>query len=364
MQRLGFSASVAEYGAGVRAQPRHDGRRQPACCDHCARRRQRVPRLRGVDSRAAAVAAEPPALAPTTAYQHLFVHIFVLHSCAIELRAWFYRQKRQRHRHCRCSPPFWLLQVRCLVAEYPSRISPEYSRVASFSLSPLIAAAALVYPEPPLLLSQLPFSVPRYTRSVIIGEVDTGATGARSGLSTLSLHSGLIFFFFVVLAEWDTLGTLPPPPLVVSVVPEAAESDNCEPHWEFGCVGGVRYHKLVCISLFDLRSGVQIVIAAEAIEYVATALKKMHDVAGNNSSIKIVECLSHIHGSGTCHGLRFIGDIVKASRSCEEGGWDAMVLSFSPSHETDRRVEQDRACPFHGTCNLYHCQFTHLIQLA
>jgi hypothetical protein len=67
--------------------------------------------------------------------------------------------------------------------------------------------------------------------------------------------------------------------------------------------------------LFDLQKGVQIVIATETIEYVATALKKMYEVAGNNSSIKIEECLSHIHGSGTCHGLRFIGDIVKASRS-------------------------------------------------
>ena len=174
------------------------------------------------------------------------------------------------------------------------------------------------------------------------------------------------FSFFVVLAEWDTLGTLPPPPLVVSVVPEAAESDNCEPHWEFGCIGGVRYHKVVCFYLCDSRSGLQIVIATEAIEYVATALKKMHEVAGNNSSIKIVECLSHIHGSGTCHGLRFIGDIVKASHSCEEGGGDFLPWCFplGPSHETDRRVEQDRACPFHATCNLYHCQFTHLIHSA
>ena len=107
-------------------------------------------------------------------------------------------------------------------------------------------------------------------------------------------------------------------------------------------------------------------IATEAIEYVATALKKMHEVAGNSSSIKIVECLSHIHGSGTCQGLRFIGDIVKASHSCEEGGGDFLPWCFplGPSHETDRRVEQDRACPFHATCNLYHCQFTHLIHSA
>ena len=202
MQLLGFSASVAEYGAGARAQPRHDGRRQPACCDHCARRRQRVPRLRGVDGRAAVAATAPPALAPATAYRHLLVHIFVLHSCAIELRAWFYNQKRQRHRRCCCSPPFWLLQVLSStpIVGWPNLAhlsQPEYSRVASFSLSPLIAASALVYPEPPSLLSRLPFSVPRYTRSVIIGEVDTGATGARSGLSTLSLHSGLISPFLL-----------------------------------------------------------------------------------------------------------------------------------------------------------------------
>jgi hypothetical protein len=52
------------------------------------------------------------------------------------------------------------------------------SRVENFTLPPLMEAAAHVFPEPPLLLSALPVSVRRYTQSVIIGESDTGATGA------------------------------------------------------------------------------------------------------------------------------------------------------------------------------------------
>ena len=47
-----------------------------------------------------------------------------------------------------------------------------------------------------------------------------------------------------MIAEWDTLRALPPPPLVVSI-PQDRETErgeflSCEPHWEFGCVGGVR----------------------------------------------------------------------------------------------------------------------------
>jgi hypothetical protein len=41
-----------------------------------------------------------------------------------------------------------------------------------------MAAASLVFPPPPFILSLLP-TVTRHTRSVILGEKDTGATGAR-----------------------------------------------------------------------------------------------------------------------------------------------------------------------------------------
>jgi hypothetical protein len=41
------------------------------------------------------------------------------------------------------------------------------------------------------------------------------------------------------VSEWDILKVLPPPPLVLSYAVEKDAPPSCEPHWEFGCVGGV-----------------------------------------------------------------------------------------------------------------------------
>lgn len=73
--------------------------------------------------------------------------------------------------------------------------------MTSFALSPLITAAALVFPAPTSLLSQFPPSLYRYTRNVVIGEADEGATGASlSGFlhRTFSIsfaHRSFVSFF-------------------------------------------------------------------------------------------------------------------------------------------------------------------------
>jgi hypothetical protein len=59
----------------------------------------------------------------------------------------------------------------------------------------------------------------------------------------------------------------------------------------------------------------QIVVAADALEYVTSVLEKISEVAKNNNSARLSDCLSHVYGSDSCNGLRFIGDIVKARHS-------------------------------------------------
>jgi hypothetical protein len=56
----------------------------------------------------------------------------------------------------------------------------------------------------------------------------------------------------------------------------------------------------------------QIVVATDALEYVAAALKKIGEVSISNTT-GLDDCLSRIHLSDSCDGLRFIGDIVKVS---------------------------------------------------
>ncbi len=57
----------------------------------------------------------------------------------------------------------------------------------------------------------------------------------------------------------------------------------------------------------------QIVVASDALEYAAAALKKIHDVVKSNTSAGLDDCLSRIYGSDSCDGLRFVGDIVKVT---------------------------------------------------
>ena len=57
----------------------------------------------------------------------------------------------------------------------------------------------------------------------------------------------------------------------------------------------------------------QIVVASDALEYAAAALKKIHDVVKSNNSAGLDDCLSRIYGSDSCNGLRFVGDIVKVT---------------------------------------------------
>ena len=117
-----------------------------------------------------------------------------------------------------------------------------------------MVAASLVFPPPSLIRSLLPTAatVTRHTRSVILGEEDTGATGVRlpvhhtellEGINVQASVCGLLLLrsllCFIFLAEWDMLRVLPPPPQVLSIVPRETEL-SCEPHWEFGCVGAVR----------------------------------------------------------------------------------------------------------------------------
>jgi hypothetical protein len=54
------------------------------------------------------------------------------------------------------------------------------------------------------------------------------------------------------------------------------------------------------------------VVASEALENAVAVLKKIQQVAKNDDSAKLNECLSRTFGGGSCHSMRFIGDIFKA----------------------------------------------------
>ena len=56
-------------------------------------------------------------------------------------------------------------------------------------------------------------------------------------------------------------------------------------------------------------------VASEALENAVAVLKKIQQVAKNDDSAKLNECLSRTFGGGSCHSMRFIGDIIKASNA-------------------------------------------------
>jgi hypothetical protein len=60
-------------------------------------------------------------------------------------------------------------------------------------------------------------------------------------------------------------------------------------------------------------------MATNSLENLTAVLSKIHEVTRSNTNPRFNHCLSRIHESDSCNGLRFIGDIVKASQLYDSG---------------------------------------------